>query len=111
MENMPRVLREPKMFYDLNIPLAKCKSNLTAQRILRTYDTYALKANKSLRLGWRSIFWKILVQTYWKVFSALPQCADRDAKWIFNVDTFTSTKSTHPDDGTLKCTETRQTKI
>ena len=48
---MPRVLREPKMFYDLNIPLAKCKNNLTAQRILRTYDTYALKANKGLRLG------------------------------------------------------------
>ena len=29
------------------------------------------------------------------MFSALPQCADRDTKWIFSVDTFTSTKSTH----------------
>jgi len=58
MENLPvpftactRVLHEPKMFYNLNIPLAKCKNNIPAQRILRTYDTYALKANKGLRLG------------------------------------------------------------
>jgi len=29
------------------------------------------------------------------VFSVLPQCADRDTKWNFSVDTFTSTKSTH----------------
>ena len=35
-------VREPKRFYDLNIPLAKCKNNIPAQRILRTYDTYAL---------------------------------------------------------------------
>jgi len=42
---------EPKRFYDLNIPLAKCKNNIPRQRILRTYDTYALKANKGLRLG------------------------------------------------------------
>ena len=58
MENLPvpftastRVLREPKRFYDLNISLAKCKNNIPAQRILRTYDTYALKANKGLSLG------------------------------------------------------------
>ena len=44
------VQHEPKWFYDLNIPLAKCKNNLTAQRILRTNDTYALKANKGLML-------------------------------------------------------------
>ena len=43
-----QVLHEPNRFYDLNIPLAKCKNNLTAQRILRTYGTYALKANKGL---------------------------------------------------------------
>ena len=29
------------------------------------------------------------------MFSALPQCADRDTKWIFSVDTFTLTESTH----------------
>ena len=29
------------------------------------------------------------------MFSALPQCADRDTNWTFVVDTFTSTKSTH----------------
>ena len=29
------------------------------------------------------------------MFSALPQCADRDTKWIFSVDTFNSIKSTH----------------
>ena len=29
------------------------------------------------------------------MFSALPQCADRDTKWTFSVETFTSTKSTH----------------
>jgi hypothetical protein len=45
------VLFEPKRFYDLNISLAKCKNNIPAQRILRTCDTYALKANKGLRLG------------------------------------------------------------
>ena len=89
------MVREPKRFYDLNIPLAKCKNNITAQRILRTYDTYALKANKGLRLGWRSILRKMWVHRCWKVFSMLPQCADRDTKWIFSVDTFTSTKSTH----------------
>jgi len=102
MEKLPvpltasvRVLLEPKRFYDLKIPLAKCKNNIPAQRILITYDTYALKVNKGLRLGWRSILWKIRVHRCWKVFSALPQCADRDTKWTFNVDTFTSTKSTH----------------
>jgi len=42
------VASEPKRFYDLNIPLAKCKNNIPVQRILRTY---ALKANKGLRLG------------------------------------------------------------
>ena len=42
---------EPKRFYDLNIPLATCRNNIPAQRILRTYDTYALKASKDLRLG------------------------------------------------------------
>ena len=41
----------PKRFYDLIIPLAKCKNNILAQRILRTYDTYAPKANKGLSLG------------------------------------------------------------
>jgi len=58
MENLPvpftassRVLLEPKRFYDLNIPLAKCKTNIPTQSILRTHDTYALKANKGLRLG------------------------------------------------------------
>ena len=58
MENLPvpftvstRVLREPKRFYDLNIPLAKYKNNIPVQRILRTDNTYALKANKGLRLG------------------------------------------------------------
>jgi hypothetical protein len=89
------VLFKPKRFYDLNISLAKCKNNIPAQRIWRTYDTYALKANKGLRLGWRSILRKIPVHRCWKVFSALPQCADRDTKWTFSVDTFTSTKSTH----------------
>ena len=29
------------------------------------------------------------------MFSALPQCADRDTKWTFSVDTFTLTKSTY----------------
>jgi hypothetical protein len=46
-----RVLFEPKMFYDLNISLAKCKNSIPVQGIVRTYDTYALKANKGLRLG------------------------------------------------------------
>jgi len=86
---------EPKRFYDLNIPLAKCKKNIPAQRILRNCDTYAVKANKGLRLGWQSILRKILVHRCWKVFSALPQCADRDTNWTFSVDTFISTKSTH----------------
>ena len=95
---------EPKWFYDLNIPLAKCKNNITAQRILRTYDTYALKASKGLRLGWRSILRKIWVHRCWKVFSALPQCADRDTKWIFSVDTFTSTRSTHWQNSTKPAT-------
>jgi len=45
------VLLEPKRFYDPKIPLAKCKNNIPAQRILRTYDTYVLKANKGLSLG------------------------------------------------------------
>jgi len=46
MENLPvpftasvRVLGEPKRFYDLNIPLAKCKNNIPVQRILRAYGT------------------------------------------------------------------------
>jgi hypothetical protein len=66
MEKLPvpllasaRVLFEPKRFYDLHISLAKCKNNIPAQRILRTYDTYAQKANKGLRFAWRSIFRKI----------------------------------------------------
>ena len=46
-----RVLHEHKSFYDLKIPLAKCKNNIPMQRILITYDTYALKANNGLRLG------------------------------------------------------------
>ena len=46
-----RVLCERKRFYDLNSPLAKCKNNLPVQRILRTYDTYALTVNKGLGLG------------------------------------------------------------
>jgi hypothetical protein len=45
------VSREPKRVYDLNIPLAKCKNNIPAQRTLRTYDTYALKTNMGLRFG------------------------------------------------------------
>jgi hypothetical protein len=58
MEKLPvtlsasaRVLFEPKRFYDLNISLAKCNNNIPAQGIVRTYDTYALKTNKGLRLG------------------------------------------------------------
>jgi len=58
MENMPvpftattRMLRDPKRFYDLNISIAKCKNNIPAQRILRTYDTYALKVIKGLIMG------------------------------------------------------------
>jgi len=58
MENLPIPFTapypsasEPKRFYDPNIPLAKCKKNIPAQSILRTYDTYALKVNKGLRLG------------------------------------------------------------
>ena len=42
-----RMLFEPKMFYNLNISLAKCKNNIPAQGIVRTYDTYALKANRA----------------------------------------------------------------
>ena len=98
MENLLSPVRassEPKRFYDLNIPLAKCMNNIPAQRILRTCDTYALKANNGLRLGRQSIFTQILVHRCLKVFSALPQCADKDTKWTFSVDTFTSTKSTH----------------
>jgi len=30
-----RVLLEPKRFYDLKIPLAKCKNNIPAQRIFK----------------------------------------------------------------------------
>jgi hypothetical protein len=58
MENMPvpftastPMLHDPKRFYDLNIPIAKCKNNIPAQRILRTYDAYALKVIKGLSLG------------------------------------------------------------
>ena len=101
------VQHEPKWVYDLNIPLAKCKNYITMQRILRTYDTYALKANKGLRLGWRSILRKIWVHGCWKVFSALPQCADRDTKWIFSVDTFTSTKNTHWQNSNKPATRTK----
>ena len=86
-------LDQPKRFYDLKC--AKCKNNIPAQGILRTYDTYALKANKGLSLGWRFILRKIRVHRCWKVFSALPQCADRHTKWTFSVDTFNSPKSTH----------------
>jgi hypothetical protein len=56
MENLPlaftvstRVSPEPKRVYDLNIPLAECKNDIPAQTILRTYDSYALQANKRLR--------------------------------------------------------------
>jgi hypothetical protein len=90
-----QVLFEPKRFYDLNISLARCKNNIPAQGIIRTYDTYVLKANKGLRLGWQMILRKIPVHRYWKVFSTLPQCADRYTKSTFSVDTFTSPKSTH----------------
>jgi hypothetical protein len=58
MENLPlaftvstRVSHEPKRVYDLNIPLAIFKNDIPAQTILRTYNTYALKANKALRFG------------------------------------------------------------
>ena len=39
-----------------------------------------------------------------KSVSALPQCADRDTKWTFSVDTFTSTKSTHWKDSNILAT-------
>jgi hypothetical protein len=72
------LLHEPKRFYDLHILLAKCKNSILVQRIVRTYDTYALKANKGLRLGRLSIFSKRLAHRRCISVSALPQCADRD---------------------------------
>ena len=47
---------EPKRFYDLNITLAKCKNNIPAQRILRTYDTFALEANLGPNVGLTKYF-------------------------------------------------------
>jgi hypothetical protein len=69
--------RTQKVF-DLHIPFAKCKNSILMQRIFRTYDTYALKAKKGLRLGWQSIFTKIHVHRCIKSVSALTQSADRD---------------------------------